>query len=277
MKNPSPTPSYLVCALSAALPLSGYAAEFMMPDNPTVNVSSDFSAVPSANLRTVTDSFGTTDALGLGDVNRPDGQTAAWDISTMTFAYDRIEKALWVGVEFGSDTGGPVDFASPGPGDKANLGDGEYFTGGIDLNNDNLFDLWFGVATHLTDAQFSAALYNPIFAFGGPTIAAYTGIDSEGKIPTSLGISSWTTQDLEDGGNAFEFKLNLGANPALSLLLPDATVDPTIFNFQFDTGSGSDDHGEDRAIGTIEFAPIPEPSSLALLAFGGLLAFRRKR
>ena len=243
-----------------------------MPDNPTVNVSSDFSAVPAANLRTITDSLGTTDALGLGDVARPDGQTAAWDISTMTFAYDRIEKVLWVGVEFGSDTGGPVDFASPGPGDIANLGDGEFFTGGIDLNNDSIFDLWFGVATPLTDALFSTDIYQPLFAFGGSTVKAYAGLDTPSELPTDLGLASWSTPDLVDGGNAIEFKLDLGANPILAAMLPDATVDPTIFNLQFDTGSAGDDQGEDRAIGTIEFAPIPEPSSLALLAFGGLLA-----
>ena len=269
----------LLCVLTVSFPFCGQAVEFMMPSSPTLNVSSDFASVPADNLRTF------DDPLGLGDAVRPLGASAAWDLMKMTFAYDRTTNDLWVGVEFGSDNPADgVDFATPGAGsfDSANLGFGEFLTGAIDLNNDGLYDLWFGVPEAGTDADFATALYVGNSLAAQSTLGAFDGYATSGLPTNDLGISSWVSSDsVNTGESAFQFKLALGSNPVVSALLPDPTLGETIFNLQFDTGSQIDTgYGEDRAIGTISFpaiSTVPEPSSAGLLLLGGILALRRRR
>jgi len=256
-------------------------SEFDMPMNPSPdNISTnDFlsrtglSDIPTVNLGVI------VDPLGLGDADTPSGATAAWDLDQIVVAYDRIDKTLWFGMEVGAQNGtDPVDFGTPDAGDLGDFAFTEFVTGAIDLDNDNVFDVWFGIYQEGSGSNFSSAIY---LDDGVTSTNKDYAANGDGSPASPLGLETatpWITADTVGGGNSFGFMLDLDANPLTSQLLPNSSIEESVFNLQFDLGSISDNYGEDTVAGTVTFPAIPEPTSVTLLALSlGLSTIRRKR
>jgi len=155
-------------------------------------------------------------------------------------------------------------------------------TGAIDLNNDSLFDVWFGVYQGGNGFEFSTAPYMDDGAASVSKDYEINPMDPLGSPLNPLGLETatpWNTPDSVGGGNSFGFMIDLDAAPATSALLPNSWLEETVFDLQFDLGSISDNYGEDTASGTVTFVAIPEPTSAPLLALLLGLSFtsRRKR
>ena len=214
----------------------------------------------------------------------------AWNLDELYISYDRITQCLYLGATIDDKgTGNGVDFADPNTASNAdNLGSGflkgpEFFTGGLDLDNDGAYDLYFGLdestpETGSEQTNFQVSGWGGT-AGAGPSGASAdntkTGYDSTDDFSS---IVSMVT-DSEGQENSFEFKLDLASAPtSITSLIPDPYTQTTTFGVRIDTGNGSDNQGEDELFGFATFPPIPEPSSVVLMLTGMCLALlRRKR